>query len=66
MKEFETVSEIQILHAAWLYYLDRMLKEREIYKQMPDNSFTRRKYEIARARERELHDELLKFESEEQ
>jgi hypothetical protein len=66
MTQFTTLTEEQILHAAWMYYLERMLQAKEAYEQNPDNTYARFRYEKARARELELHDELLRLENAEQ
>ena len=66
MKEFKTLTEVQILRGAWMYYLERMLNEKERFEKMPESSYARRRYEIAKAKERELHDELFRLECEEQ
>ena len=63
MTQFTTLTETQILNAAWMFYLDRMLKAKEIYEQNPDNTYALRRYEKARAQAQELHDELFRLEN---
>lgn len=66
MTQLKTLTENQILHAAWMYHLDKMLRAKEKYEQNPDNSYARFRYERASAQEQELHDELLRLENAEQ
>lgn len=63
MKKFETLTEFEILHAAWLYYLDREQKAQERYYQAPSSRIFRDLYERDKAREEELHAELLRLEN---
>ena len=62
MKKFETLTEIEILNAAWLYYLNREQIEEERYAQVP-NELTLRRYEREKAREEELCAELVRLEN---
>ena len=66
MKEFKTLTEVQILKGAWMYYLEKMLLEKERFGRMPESDYAHKRYEDAKAKERELHDELLRLESEKQ
>ena len=61
MKKFETLTEIEILNAAWLYYLNREQREEERYRQAPCE-LTMLRYEREKAREEELHNELVRLE----
>ena len=63
MKKFETLSEIEILNAAWLYYLNREQMEEARYKQSPSSELARYRYEREKAREEELHAELVRLDN---
>ena len=63
MKKFETLTDIEIINAAWLYYLNREQREEERYKQDPSSELARARYEREKAREEELHDELVRLEN---
>lgn len=62
MKNFETLTEIEILNAAWLYYLNREQREEERYKQA-QTSESKYRYERVKAKEEELHEELVRLEN---
>ena len=63
MKQFTTLSEIEILTAAWSYYLDREQTELERYRQCPTSKLAKYRYEREKSREEELHDELVRLEN---
>lgn len=63
MKQFTTLTEIEILNAAWLYYLNREQREEERYRQAPTSELAKYRYEREKAREEELHDELVRLEN---
>ena len=63
MKKFETLTDIEILNAAWLYYLNREQREEERYRQAPTSELAKYRYEREKAREEELYEELVRLEN---
>lgn len=61
MKEFKTLTERQLLDAAYLTYLDIFIKAKESYESMPRNSAVKARYERAKARVDELHEAILEL-----
>lgn len=63
MTQFTTLTELQILNAAYDTYLASYLREKERYDALPNNALTRARYERAKARVDELHAAILKLEN---
>jgi hypothetical protein len=61
MKEFKTLTERQILDAAYLTYLDIFLKAKDNFDKMPHNEAAKARYERAKARVDELHEAILEL-----
>ena len=63
MKQFTKLTEIEILNAAWIYYLNRQLEEEELYRQTPLSELAKYRYEEEKAKADEIHDELVRLEN---
>lgn len=62
MKKLKTLSEFEVISAAWYYYLDQWLKYKEALELHPNNGIIKIKYNKVKAIEEELHAVILKIE----
>ena len=65
MKEFKTLSEFEVISAAWYYYIEQCKKYKEAIKENQNNEFFKslfeRRYNKAKEKEEELHSILLEI-----
>lgn len=63
MKEFTTITELEILRAACDAYLMKWTEAKEKLDQNPDNLLYKHRYETAKATYEELNAAILKLEN---
>lgn len=66
MKTFETMTELQVLLYAYSHILDEWLKAKDHLDQLPDNKFTKARFEKWDAKYNEIHARILELEQAEQ
>lgn len=62
MKDFTTMTELQLLHFAYFGILDIWLKEHEHLVANPDNKITKARFEKINARYEEIRARILELE----